>query len=91
MTSYGLRLGRSSTFWKAYQVYFPTDPDSWPYLIRCFCSHRFNAGTFSAFGAASPYFGPMTHVSSWVHYGRVLGLENNPNIPLVVPLGINKD
>jgi hypothetical protein len=65
--AYGLGLGRSSTFWKAYQVYFPTDLDSWLYLIRCFRNRRFNAGAFSAFGAVSPYFGLMAHVSSWVH------------------------
>jgi hypothetical protein len=55
------------SFWKAYQVYFPTDLDSWLYLIRCFHNRRFNAGTFSAFGAVTPYFGPMVHVSIWVH------------------------
>jgi hypothetical protein len=25
-------LGRYSTFWKAYQVYFPTDLDSWFFI-----------------------------------------------------------
>jgi hypothetical protein len=28
----------------------------------------------------------MGRVSSWVHYGRVLGLEVDPNTPLVVLL-----
>jgi hypothetical protein len=71
-------------FGKAYQVYFSTDPSSWIYLIRFFCSNYFCTKTFSVNGAASPYFGPMAHVSSWVHLGRVLGLENDPNTLVVV-------
>lgn len=29
-------------------------------------------------------FGPLGRVSCWVHYGRVLGLEHDPSIPVVV-------
>ena len=66
-TSYGVRLERSRTLWKAYQVYFPMDLCLFPYLIRYVCSRRFNVRTFSAYGAASPNFGLLAHVSSSVH------------------------
>ena len=35
------RFGRSSTSWKAYQVYFPTDPESSPYLFGVNHNHHF--------------------------------------------------
>ena len=66
-TSYGLRFGRANTFWKAYQVYFLMDPASCPYQLGFGRNRRFNTETFSVYGAASPCFGPMAHVSSWVH------------------------
>jgi hypothetical protein len=56
MTSYGLRLGRSSTCWKAYQVYFLMNPTSYPYHIGGACSHCFIVTSFSVYGAASPNF-----------------------------------
>ena len=82
--AYGLRLGRSSTSWKAYQVYFPMDPTSHPYLFGVSYNCLFYADMFSAHDDASSYFGPMGRVSSWVHYGRVLGLEHDPSTLLVV-------
>jgi hypothetical protein len=39
--SYGLRLVCSSTSWKAYKVYFPTDPASYPYQDWVKSSHCF--------------------------------------------------
>ena len=65
-TSYGLRFGRANTSWKAYQVYFLMDPASCPYQLGFGRNCRFNTETFSIYGAASPCFGPMAHVSSWV-------------------------
>jgi hypothetical protein len=56
MTSYGLRLGRSSTCWKANQVYFLMDPISYPYHVEGACSHCFIVTSFSVCGAASPNF-----------------------------------
>jgi hypothetical protein len=52
------------TFWKAYQVYFPTDLDSCRYLIKYVRSSHFNTETFSVHGAASPDCCPMGRVSS---------------------------
>ena len=75
-TSSGLRLGRSNTLWKAYQIYFPTDPESPPYLLGVNRNRRFPTESFSACGAASPCFGPMGRVSSRVQFGRVLGLDS---------------
>ena len=46
--AYELGLGRSSTSWKAYQVYFPTDPTSHPYLFGVDHNRLFYAGMFSA-------------------------------------------
>jgi hypothetical protein len=34
--------------------------------------------SFSANGAATPYFGPLGHVSYWVQFVRILGLEHDP-------------
>ena len=62
--AYGLGLDRSSTSWKAYQVYFPTDPTSHPHLFGVDHNHLFYADMFSAHDAASSYFGPMGRVSS---------------------------
>ena len=53
-TSYGLHFGRSSTSWKAYEIYFQKDPASCPYLLGVSCSHRFTTETFSVHGAESP-------------------------------------
>jgi hypothetical protein len=61
-TSYGLRLGHASTSWKAYQVYFQTDPASCPYLFGLGRNRRFNTETFSVYSAA--LFWPMGRVSS---------------------------
>jgi hypothetical protein len=63
-TSYGLQLGRYRTFWKAYQVYFPTDLDSCRYLVKYVRSSYFNTETFSVHGAASLDCCPMGRVSS---------------------------
>lgn len=89
-TSYKLQLVRSSTLWKAYQAYFQMDLDSCLlYLIICVHSHHFHAETFSAYGTIVTLFGLITHVDqSWVHQGCILGLENDPNTPLVVPPSI---
>jgi hypothetical protein len=47
-TSYGLHFGRSSTSWKAYQIYFPMDPESPPYLFVVNRNSRFTTESFSA-------------------------------------------
>jgi hypothetical protein len=47
-TSSGLDFGRSSTFWKAYEIYFPTDLESPPYLFRVNCNPRFTTEFFLA-------------------------------------------
>uniref|UniRef100_A0A0A9AV80 Uncharacterized protein n=1 Tax=Arundo donax TaxID=35708 RepID=A0A0A9AV80_ARUDO len=52
---------------ESYQVYFQMDLASRPYLIGVSCNRRFNIETYFAHGVASPYFGPMGRVSSWVH------------------------
>jgi hypothetical protein len=57
-------LGRSRTYWKAYQVYFPTDLDTCWYLVKYVRSSHFNTETFSVHGAASPDCCPMGRVSS---------------------------
>ena len=62
--AYGLGLDRSSTSWKAYQVYFPTDPTSHPHLFGVDQKRLFYADMFSAHDVASSYFGPMGRVSS---------------------------
>jgi hypothetical protein len=56
MASYGLRLGCSSTRWKAYQVYFSNGPTSYPYHVGGACSHCFIVTSFPFCGAASPNF-----------------------------------
>jgi hypothetical protein len=58
-TSSGLRFGCSSTSSKAYQIYFPKDPELPPYLFGVNRNPQ-----FTTHGAASPYFGPTGHVSS---------------------------
>ena len=62
--AYGLGLDRSSTSWKAYQVYFPTDPTSRPYLFGVGHNRLFYTEMFSVHDVASSYFGPMGRVSS---------------------------
>jgi hypothetical protein len=44
----GLRFGRSSTFWKAYQIYFLMDPESPQYLFGVNRNPRFTTESFSA-------------------------------------------
>jgi hypothetical protein len=48
MTSSRLRFGHLSTSWKAYQIYFPTDLESPPYLFGVNCNPRFTTESFSA-------------------------------------------
>jgi hypothetical protein len=47
-TSYGLRFGYSSNSWKAYQIYFPRDPESPPYLFGDNRNRLFTTESFSA-------------------------------------------
>jgi hypothetical protein len=47
-TSSGLRFGRSSTFSKAYQIYFPMDLESPQYLFGVNRNPRFITESFSA-------------------------------------------
>jgi hypothetical protein len=47
-TSSGLRFGRSSTSWKAYQIYFPMDPKSPSYLFGVNRNRRFTTESFSS-------------------------------------------
>jgi hypothetical protein len=84
MTSYGLYFGRTSTSWKAYQVYFQTDPASYPSLFGLGRNRRFNTETFSVYGATLPYFGPWAVYRVWVQYGHVLGLEHDPSTLVVI-------
>jgi hypothetical protein len=44
--SSGLRFGRSSTRWKAYQVYFQMGPESLSYLHRGGRNRRFESDCF---------------------------------------------
>ena len=62
--AYGLGLGRSSTSWKSYKVYFPMDPTSHPYLFRVGHIRLLSTGMFSAHDVVPSYFGPMGRVSS---------------------------
>ena len=62
--AYGLGLDRSSTSWKAYQVYIPTDLTSRPYLFEVSHNRPFYTEMFFAHDAGSSYFGPMGRVSS---------------------------
>jgi hypothetical protein len=53
-------------------------------------NNRFTTESFSAYGAASPYFGPMGRVSSWVQFGRVLRLGYDPStLVVILPLSYN--
>jgi hypothetical protein len=61
-TSSKLHFGRSSTSWKAYQIYFPMDLESPTYLFGVNRNRRFTTESFSAHSAASPYFGPMGRI-----------------------------
>src|SRR5688572_3903472 len=63
--AYGHGLGRSSASRICYEVYFHMDLDSSLYLVLGGRNDQFTTDRFS--GAASPYFGPMGRVSSWVH------------------------
>jgi hypothetical protein len=47
-TSSGLHFGQSSTFSKDYQMYFPTDLESPPYLFGVNRNPRFTTESFSA-------------------------------------------
>jgi hypothetical protein len=51
-------------FLEIYQIYFPMDLESPPYLFGFIRNRQFTTEFFSAHGAVSPYFGPMDHVSS---------------------------
>jgi hypothetical protein len=48
MTSSELRFGHWSTSWKAYQIYFPKDPESPPYLFGVNRNCQFTTESFSA-------------------------------------------
>jgi hypothetical protein len=48
MTSSGLHFGCSSTFWKAYQIYFPRESESPPYLFGVNRNRWFTTESFSA-------------------------------------------
>jgi hypothetical protein len=48
-----------NTFWKAIGVYFHMHQTSSPYLIGAGRNLHFSEETFSANGAATPYFGPL--------------------------------
>jgi hypothetical protein len=63
-TSYGVRFGCSSTWWKTYQAYFHMDLDSYPYLLGGGHNYWFTTETFFIYSAASSDFGPMDPVSS---------------------------
>jgi hypothetical protein len=54
-----LQFGRASISWKVYQVYFQMDLASSPYLFLSGRNHHFTTKSFSIYGAASPYLGPM--------------------------------
>jgi hypothetical protein len=50
-------------FWKAIGVYFHMHQTSGPYHVGAGRNLHFSAETFSASGAATPYFGPLGRVS----------------------------
>jgi hypothetical protein len=54
----------SSTSWKACEVFFQTDPSSYPYLFGVGRHRRITIEFFSAHGGASLYFSPMGRISS---------------------------
>ena len=63
-TSSGLRLRRSRTSWKPYQVHFQMDPVSYSYLFGVGRNRRLSARTFSSKVLRHLFFWPMGHVSS---------------------------
>jgi hypothetical protein len=62
-TPYGLRFWRANTFWKAIGVYFHMHQTSSLYHVGAGRNIHFSAETFSANGAATPYFGPLGRIS----------------------------
>jgi hypothetical protein len=63
LTTYGLRFRRANTFWKDSVVYIDIYQTSSKYHVGADRNHHFGAETFSANGAATPYFGPLGRVS----------------------------
>jgi hypothetical protein len=57
-----LHFGRSSTSWKAYQIYFPTDLELPPYLFGVNRSCQFSTEFFSAMVLYHPI------LAQWVMY-----------------------
>lgn len=47
--TFELWLGHFSSFWKAYEVYFPTDSTPPSYHLEVGCNHHFTPGTFSVY------------------------------------------
>jgi hypothetical protein len=62
-TMYELGFRRANTFWKAPGVYFHMHQTSSPYHIGAGHNHYFDAETFSANSAATPYFGLLGRAS----------------------------
>ena len=62
-TTYGLGFRRANTFWKAPGVYFHMHQTSSPYHVGAGRNLHFSVETFSANGAATPYFGLLGRVS----------------------------
>jgi hypothetical protein len=62
-TPYGLGFWHANTFWKAIGVHFHMHQTSSPYHVGAGRNLHFSAETFSVNGAATPYFGPLGHVS----------------------------
>jgi hypothetical protein len=77
-TTYELGFKLANTFWKAPGVYFHMHQTTRPYHVRASRNHHFGGETFSANGAATPYFDPLGCVSCCVQFEHVLGLEHDP-------------
>jgi hypothetical protein len=63
LTPYGLGFWRANTFWKDIGVYIHMHQTSSPYNVGVSLNLHFSVETFSANGAATPYFGPLGRVS----------------------------
>jgi hypothetical protein len=82
--TYGIQFWCINTRLKAYSEHFAMAPVSHPNSFGVDGNHQ-NKSAFKIYhGAASPYFGPMSRVSSWVHYGHLLGLKYDTSTPVAV-------
>ena len=78
--SYGIHLGRSSTLYRAYQVYSRMDTSSSTYLLGASRNHRFTQETFSSHRCCDTYFWKMGQLqlvtATMTSYGVRLGCSS---------------